>query len=115
MKQVIGAQGEVTIFKISALPEGVQVKPVERATKGFIISHSEQGHHHLLTGGSVMERTDNVPAGMQIFYGILDMPEKFIQDAPTPHKSYDLDPGIYAFHVAREFNPFAEQVRRVAD
>ena len=35
----------------------------ERIAKGFIISHSESGHHHLLTGGDVMERTNSVPAG----------------------------------------------------
>lgn len=115
MKHIIGAQGEVTIIKIDAIPENIQMKPAERSAKGYIISHSESGHHHLLTGGDVMERTDNVPAGMQMFYAILDTPERFIQDAANPHGGYDLDPGVYCFRVAREFNPFTEQARRVAD
>ena len=115
MKHVIGAQGEVTIIKIDAIPENIQTKAVDRSAKGYIVSHSESGHHHLLTGGAVMERTDNVPAGMQVFYAILDAPEKFIQDAANPHGGYDLDPGVYCFRVAREFNPFTEQARRVAD
>jgi hypothetical protein len=115
MKQVIGQQGEVRIVKIDAVPQEMQTKPAQKIAKGYIISHSESGHHHLLTGGDVMERTDKVPAGMQQFYAILDAPEKFIQDAANPHGGYDLDPGIYRFDVSREYDPFAEQARRVAD
>lgn len=115
MKQVIGAQGEITIIKIDALPQNIETKAVEKTGKGWIISHSESGHHHLLTGGDVMERTDKVPAGMQILYGLLDEPASLIQDASTPHGGYDLAPGIYEFRISREFDPFAEQARRVAD
>lgn len=115
MKQVIGQQGEVRIVKIDALPENIERKAVQKIAKGYVISHSESGHHHLLTGGDVMERTNAVPAGMQIFYAILDEPQSFIQDAANPHGGYDLDPGIYEFRVSREFNPFEEQARRVAD
>ena len=93
----------------------MKTKPAEKTLKGFIVSHSESGHHHLLTGGDVMERMDNVPAGMQIFYGILDEPASFIQDAGNAHGGYDLEAGNYEFRVSREFDPFAEQARRVAD
>lgn len=115
MKQVIGQQGEVRIVKIDAIPKDMRTKAAQKIANGYIISHSESGHHHLLTGGDVMERIDKVPAGMQQFYAILDTPEKFIQDAANPHGGYDLDPGIYRFDVSREFDPFAEQARRVAD
>lgn len=115
MKQVIGQQGEVRIMKIDAVPSQMTTRPAEKIGKGFVISHSESGHHHVLTGGDVMERTDNVPAGMRVFFAILDEPQKFIQDAANPHGGYDLDPGVYRFDVSREFNPFEEQARRVAD
>lgn len=105
MKQVIGAQGEVVIIKIASLPTDMISVPVERVTKGFIISHSESGNHHLLTGGDVMERLD-VPAGMKILYAILNEPAQFIQDTEVPHASYDLESGIYEFRIAREVNPF---------
>lgn len=114
-KQIIGAQGEITIIKIDALPENMETTPVGRCAAGHIISHSENGNHHILTGGEVMERTDNVPAGMQIIYALLDAPASLVQDAPVPHGGYDLDPGIYCFKISREFDPFAEQARRVAD
>ncbi len=108
-------QGEVRIVKIDALPSDMESKPVEQIAGGYIISHSESGHHHLLSGGNVMERTDNVPAGMQIFYAVLDDPQSFAQDAVNPHGSYEMAPGIYEFRVSREFDPFAEQARKVAD
>lgn len=113
MKQVIGQQGEVRIEKIDALP--ANLKPfAERTGKGWIISHSENGNHHLLTGGDVMERVD-APAGMRVLYAILKEPASLIQDASAPHQGFDLEPGIYAFRVSREYDPFAEQARRVAD
>lgn len=115
MKKVIGQQGECRIVQIDHLPNGIQTKKAERVAKGFIISHSESGHHHVLTGGDVMERTDKVPAGMQQFYAILDAPAEFIQDAANPHGGFKLDAGVYRLDVSREFDPFAEQARRVAD
>lgn len=115
MIQVIGQQGEVRIAKIDTVPANMETKPAEKSAKGFIISHSENGNHHVLTGGDVMERTDHVPAGMQIFYAILDAPERFVQDAANPHGGFDLPPGTYEFRVSREFDPFADQARRVAD
>lgn len=114
-KQIIGAQGEITIIKIDAFPEGVETKAVERVAKGWIISHSESGHHHLLTGGDVKERTSKVPQGMKILYAILENPEALIQDAATPHGGFDLPAGFYEFRISREYDPFTEQARRVAD
>jgi len=115
MKEYIGDQGEVSIFKLDAIPNEMETKPVKHSGKGYIISHSEKGHHHLLLDGDVMERTNNVPAGMRKIYAILNEPSSFIQDAPTPHEGYDLPAGIYEFRIAREFDPFAEQARQVAD
>jgi len=115
MKQVIGQQGEVRIVKIDALPESMQTRPAQKLGNGYVISHSESGHHHVLTGGDVMERVDRVPAGMQVFFAILHEPQQFIQDAANPHGGYCLSAGIYEFRVSREFDPFADQARRVAD
>ena len=114
---MIAAQGEVRVYKIEALPDGIETKRPELTKTGAaIISHSEQGHHHCVAGADVLERTNDVPAGMAIFYAICKDPTSLKQDAATPHKSIPLDGGsIYEFRVAREFDPFAEQIRRVAD
>lgn len=115
MKQVVGQQGEVRIVKLDALPEGFAPGGVERCAKGYIISHSERGHHHVLTGGDVMEKTDDVPEGMRIFHALLEEPAEFVQDAPHAHEAFALGPGVYEFRVSREYNPFADQARQVAD
>ena len=117
MKTIIGQQGEVLIIRLDAMPATAITKPAsDRDRMGrAIISHSESGHHHVLTGGDVMERTNDVPAGMQVFYTILDAPERFIQDSTAPHDAFDLPPGVYEFRTSREFDPFAEAARRVAD
>lgn len=116
-RKIIGAQGEVRIFKIDAIPAQIQTKPVEKDSAGrHIISHSEKGHHHVLPGEvDVMERTNDVPLGMRIIYAIVENPASLSQTAATAHGEIDLDPGRYEFLIAREFNPFTEEARRVAD
>lgn len=113
----IGRQGEVAIYKIDAVPSDAKTISAERNSRGdFIVSHSESGNHHVVTGGvQVLERTNDVSAGMRILYAILETPQALEQDAATPHKKIDLPPGVYEFRTAREFDPFAEEVRRVAD
>lgn len=116
-RTVVAQQGEVKVFKIDALPKDIKTKAPQFNREGAaIISHSESGHHHVIAGADVIERTDNVPAGMAILYAIVKNPTALEQDAPTPHKSIPLEAdSIYELRVSREFNPFTEQARRVAD
>jgi hypothetical protein len=116
MKTIIGAQGEITIIKLDAAPAAfAEMTPGQRIARGWIISHSESGNHHVLTGGEVMERTRDVPQGMRILYAILDNPGELVQDAAVPHGKFELPAGFYEFRIAREYDPFAEQARIVAD
>lgn len=111
------AQGEIYARKLETLPKGL-VEFAERNASGhWIISHSESGHHHLLgaEGVEVMERTKNVPSGMRILYAIVKEPTRLYQDAATPHDAHEVNPGIYEFRIAREYDPIMEQARRVAD
>lgn len=114
-REVVGAQGEITIFRIGAMPEGL-VPLTEKDKRGRpIISHSESGNHHILDRAvAVMERPDP-PAGMRILYALLEEPTMLIQDADEPHGSHALAGGVYEFRIAREFDPFTEQARMVAD
>jgi len=113
----IGRQGEVAIYRIDDLPKGIETRAVERNKNGdSIVSHSESGNHHVISGGvDVLERTNDVPDGMRILYAILDEPQVLKQDATVPHGEITLSPGVYEFRTAREHDHFTEQVRRVAD
>jgi hypothetical protein len=117
------AQGEISINSstrpIESIPDGIQTKNVEQTENGdYIISHSESGHHHLLErtpGVCVMERTSDVPAGMKIIYAILENPTRLYQDAGNPHDDHILDAGIHELRIAREYNPFLQEARKVSD
>lgn len=115
-RTVIAAQGEAVVFRIAALPTNMQTRSAARTKSGAaIISHSENGNHHCISGAEVMERIDNVPAGMAILYAIVKNPTALKQDAASPHGEIPLEPGLYEFRVSREVDPFSEQIRRVAD
>lgn len=115
-REVIGAQGEITIFRIVGdLPAGLVAHGEKDRLGRPIISHSESGHHHVLDGEvDVLEKPD-APEGIRILYALLDKPTALIQDASDAHGAHMLAPGIVEFRIAREFDPFLEQARRVAD
>ena len=114
-REVVGAQGEITVFRVSELPKGlVPLAQNDRAGRP-IISHSESGHHHVLDRAATVLEHPEPPAGMRILYALLEEPTALIQDADKPHGKHDLPPGAYEFRIAREFDPFTEQARQVAD
>lgn len=116
--QVVAAQGEVNIRRIDTLPANIDLATVKPEKGLLIVGHSESGHHHGFRAGAgvaLMERTSGVPQGMKMLYAILDNPTTLIQDAAAPHEAVSLDAGIYEFRLSREFDPFAEQARQVAD
>lgn len=115
--QTIGQQGEVKVFKAATLPDGLVPGTVEKTARGaWIISHSEKGHHHVISGDvDVLEQVADVPAGMRILWAIVHEPTSLAQEASDPHGQIALEPGIYQLRRAREYNPFAEQARAVAD
>lgn len=115
--KIAAAQGEVNVRKIDAMP-AVATKPLQPEKGLYIVGHSESGHHHGFRaqgGVAVMERTEGVPAGMQAFYAVLNQPTALEQNAASPHEALMLDEGIYEIRISREYDPFAEQARRVAD
>lgn len=112
----VAAQGEVNIRRIDAVPSGLTKITPEGGL--LIVGHSESGHHHGFRDGpgvSVMERTKNVPQGMKILYAILENPTALIQDTSSPHEPLMLDEGVYEIRIAREFDPFLQRARQVAD
>lgn len=115
-RENIGAQGEVMIFRLlDTMPTGlVPMTDIDRLGRP-IIGHSESGHHHVLERAvAVMEKPD-APNGMRILYALLEEPTMLIQDATDAHGAHSLPAGLYEFRIAREFDPFMEQARLVAD
>lgn len=109
-------QGEVRMQPIAELPD-CETSPVAPKNGVIIVGESESHHHHVLDaeGVTVMERVSNVPAGMRILYAIVEKPTQLRQTAGNPHGAHTIAPGTYVIPIKREFNPFLEQARRVAD
>jgi hypothetical protein len=114
--KISAAQGEVNVRRVDTVPPNLI--PVAPEKGLLVVGHSESGNNHgfrVGDGVTVLERTKDVPAGMKIFYAILENPAALIQDATHPHEPLMLDAGIHEIRISREFDPFAEQTRRVAD
>lgn len=115
-REVIGAQGEITIFRITGdMPDDVIERTETDRLGRPIISHSESGHHHVLERPVAVYETKTPPEGMRVLYALLEQPMKLLQDAANAHGAHMLDPGLYEFRIAREYDPFVEQARMVQD
>jgi hypothetical protein len=108
-------QGEVRMMPVKKLAD-VMTKPVNSENGVIVVGESEIHHHHVLEadGVMVMERTEKVPEGMRILHAIVEKATVLKQTAGNPHGAHVIEPGLYEIRIKREFNPFAEQARRVA-
>lgn len=109
-------QGEVRMEPITEIPN-CELRRIEPINGVIIVGESESHHHHVLDadGVMVMERTSGVPKGMRILYAVVEKATKLRQTAGNPHGAHVIEPGKYEIPIKREFNPFTEQARRVAD
>ena len=113
--ELTNAHGEVNLFRITdGKPDLSGFTPVKPTNGTYIVGHSESGHNHVLdgTGVEVMERE---LGGMKVLYAIIKNPVELKQTAGSPHKTQTVEPGEYFSTNNIEYNPFAEQARRVAD
>lgn len=114
-REIIGAQGEIMIFRVNELPVGLKPMSERNDNNLPIISHSESGNHHVLDRAVEVLEHPSPPEGMRILYALLDEPTMLVQDADLAHDSHMLDAGYVEFRIVREYDPFIEQARIVAD
>ncbi len=113
--ELTNAHGEVNFFRITAGEMDITgFKVVKPMSGSYIVGHSESGHNHILEaeGVEVMEREHE---GMKILRAIVKNPVVLRQSAGAPHKQQIVEPGEYFITNNVEYNPFAEQARKVAD
>lgn len=112
---ITNGHGEVNFFKIKdGSVDTSSMDPITATDKGFVVGHSERGHHHLLEADGVTLLRGN-EKGMEIFYALLEKPVRLLQDAGSPHAEQIIEPGEYIITNNVEYDPFAEQARRVCD
>jgi len=111
----VAAQGEITIYRVDHVADG---SPLELEGGRLVIGHSETGHHHVLerTEGVTVTVAKTAPAGMRILYAIVSEPNALVHlRGHDTHEAIALQPGMYEFRSGREYDPYAELARRVAD
>lgn len=111
------AHGEVTLIRIEEgeLPnEGWAEFTDTSKSGGFILGHSEQGHHHVIEAEGVTAHQAE-SNGFRILRLIVEKPVKLFQEAGDPHAEQLVYPGIYISTEQIERPFFQDQARRVAD
>jgi len=116
----VSAQGEITVFRIGKVKtvDASKFSPLALDRGEYVIGHSETGHNHVLerTDGAEVYVAKTAPEGMRILRAILTEPNALVhmRDHDT-HETIVLAPGVYDFHISREYDPYAELARTVAD
>lgn len=106
------SQGEVNFVPVTAVPADATEAIPPKAGR-YIVGHSESGNLHVLDAPGV---TIVRQPGAEILYAIVANPTALRQEkSSAPHAPITVPAGNYKIVISREFNPFTEQARRVAD
>ena len=103
----IAAQGELTIFRIEALPSDIE--PMAITDGRFIIGHSETGHHHVIDAGDEVKAFVKKSDATTMYLSVLaaDVNERKVrlrhERNHDTHAALTIAPGIYQINVSREY------------
>lgn len=118
--KIAAAQGEITIRRIgdassAVLPSGFSPLPTKNGK--FVIGESETHHDHCMIASHMSVGVmDRPPEGMRILRLIVENPTALIHERGNDtHEPMMFEPGEYEVRIQREYDPYAELARRVAD
>jgi len=101
-------QGDVVLHRIHAIPEGA-VK-LEPGPRGYILAHGESGHFHCIEANPGVSAYQLTDGSMCV---VMDEPQVLTHEE---HNHIALPAGtMYKTGRVKEVDPFAREVRNVAD
>lgn len=104
------AQGDIFITKIAALPAGVV--PVVPEGGRIIVTHSETGHHHVMT--ATRTKAYKLPDSIMDIFLAVEEGDTLEHLRPSDtHEPIFFEKGIYHVRRQREYTP--QGFRRVED
>lgn len=109
------AHGEVNFYRVEEGSVGGTFEPFGAEESGYVVGHSESGHHHVLEREGVTMRQTTDSKGFQILHAIVTHPVTLRQESGAPHAEQIVQPGEYIITNNVETSPFTNQARRVAD
>lgn len=107
----IVAQGDIYIRRVDSLPNGLV--RVERENGKLIVTHSETGHHHVMSGGVVEMYRPKENFDWDAWLVVSEPSALEHLRTFDTHESILFEPGIYHVRRQREYVP--EGFRRVED
>lgn len=115
--QNVAAQGDVFFIRRNAVPANLKASAPESGR--VVVTHSETGHNHSM----VLDRVGNEPNVIMYESGNplvawLQVNRPTALEHQRPHDTHEtimFDPGVYEVRRQREFDPYAELARQVAD
>lgn len=111
----MGAQGDLLVMRVEALPKGVKEEPCSRVV---VVAHSETGHHHKLElregfEAKLFRGADPFTCYLQIAGGDGECADVVHHRSFDTHGTLTLGPGLWMMRNQREYEP--EGWRRVCD
>ena len=101
-------QGDVLFHGVEKLPDGLYPKKAFRPGRIVFAEGEATGHHHSCVADGVELYEDAM--------GVIWC--RVIKEATVTHQEHKpvtLPPGNYMVGIVREYDPFAEEIRRVRD
>lgn len=108
------SHGDVLLYKIDKIPEGVKDK---KHKKGIVLAEGEvTGHYHIVTPKREKQTYTAEEIGLFEKDGILylktTIPTKITHEE---HKPQTIDPGIYQIGIVQEYDHLEQEKRNVVD
>lgn len=101
-------QGDCLVLRRDAMPEGA--KPVKPAPRGYVLAEGEHtGHAHVIEATPDVEMFED--ANGTLWLRVAEASPLIHEE----HKPQTIEPGIYEIRRVVEVDPFADEVRIVAD
>ena len=101
-------QGDVLILAANALPENA--KPVKAGARGYVLAEGEvTGHAHVITATPDVEMYEDSNGTLWLKVGVES------EVTHEEHHAQTVAPGIYEVRRVVEVDPFADEIRAVAD
>lgn len=113
------AQGDIYITRRAALPAGLRESTPDKSR--IVVTHSETGHSHVM----LLDRPKaGDPPAVRLYEGDNPLTAWLEVNRPTalehlrPHDTHEpilFQPGVYEVRRQREYDPYEDLARRVAD
>lgn len=98
-------QGDLFFIRKIVIPKGA--KTVERTAKGYIIAEGEAtGHAHVIDDDIRLYEKDGT---------LYVTTSKTVEVRHEEHRPVSLEAGVWQVGIVREYDPFLEETRSVAD